>query len=191
MQQYTKDAIRLRMFEYGMTWPQNHLVGIRSLADEPDKFDDHFYWFEDGALFNVYEGTTNPGSYYLQNFINKLAGGTAVMASNQQMIDGFVKGEHHGNDCWRQYKPMKVFRDSNKDLKSDETGIPFIGMYGIHLHSMNRGVKSTRIFNWSAACQGMNVPDQWNEFISRSYEKCDKFLTYTLLREFQLNEQIV
>lgn len=184
MRVYFKDELIQRVLELGFLWPKTHLIGIRSLADDPDKFDDAFYWFEDGELFSIYSGTTNPGSYYLQNFINKVAGGTAIMASNQQMVDGFTKGKHSGNDCWRQYSPMKVFRDSDKDLKSEELGIPNIGMYGIHIHAMFKSKKSERIFNWSAACQGMNVPDEWNEFISRSYKKCPTHLTYTLLKEF-------
>jgi hypothetical protein len=184
MKPYTKEAIMMRMLDFGFIFPQNHLVGIRSEADATDKYDDVFYWFEDGRVFAVYTGTTNPGSYYLQNFMNKLAGGTAVMASNQQMVEGFIKGKYKENDAWRQHSTMKVFRDADKDLKSEELGIPYVGMYNIHIHAMFKGKKSERIYNWSAACQGMNDPDQWNEFISRSYERCPEKLTYTLLKEF-------
>jgi len=184
MKQYTEQELKDRLAFLGFVWPQNHLIGVRSITDVADAYDDVFYWIEDGKLWNVYTGTTNPGSYYLQTFINKLFTGTAIMASNQQMVDGFVKGLHKDRECWRQHKPMKIFRDDDKDLRSEESGLPFIGIYGIHIHAMFKDTKSLRIYNWSAACQGLNDPDQWKEFITRSYIKCDRLLTYTLLAEF-------
>lgn len=184
MRQYTEQDLRERLAHLGFVWPQNHLIGVRADSDTPDAYDDSFYWIEDGKLFGVFTGTTNPGSYYLQNFINKIAGGTAVMASNQQVFEGFVKGTHKERECWRQHKPFRVYRDEDKDLKSEEAGLPFVGIYGIHIHAMFKNTKSVRIFNWSAACQGMNDPDQWKEFMTRSYIKVDRLLTYTLLKEF-------
>jgi len=184
MRKYTQDDLSHRFAELGFLWPQNHLIGVRSIDDKGDAYDDQFYWIENGLLFNSYSGTTNPGSYYLQEFLNKAMGGTAIMATNQQMISGFVKGLHKERVAWRQYRPMRIFRDADKDLKSEEVGLPFIGMYGIHIHAMFRSKKSERIFNWSAACQGMNDPIEWAQFIDRSYLKCDRFLSYTLLSEF-------
>lgn len=184
MRQYSQIELISRMTDLGFKWPQHHLIGVRNKMDTPDAYDDLFYWIQDGVLTRVYTGTTNPGSFYLQNFINKMFKGTAIMASNQQLLDGFEKGEHSGRPCWRQAKPMKIFRDDDKDLKSEEIGTAYIGMYGIHIHAMFKGPKSMRIFNWSAACQGMNDPAQWNEFIELSYGKLDRFLTYTLLSEF-------
>jgi hypothetical protein len=184
MKLYTQDELKARFAALGFAWPQNHLIGVRNTADQSDAYDDVFYWVEDGKLLHVYSGTTNPGSYYLQTFINKLIKGTAIMASNQQMVDGFLRGNYRGRRCWRQIKPMKIFRDEDKDLRSEEVGIPFMGMFGIHIHAMFATKKSIRIFNWSAACQGMNVPEEWAEFVDRSYFKCNWYLTYTLLKEF-------
>lgn len=184
MRIYSQEELKARFNELGFIWPQNHLIAIRNKADMSDKYDDVFYWIEDGMIWDHYYGTTNPGSYYLQNFINKAMGGTAIMATNQQLIDGFIKGEHKERQCWKQFKNMKIFRDADKDLKSEEAGFPFVGKYGIHIHAMFKSTKSVRIFNWSAACQGMNDPVHWHDFITRSYIKCDQFLTYTLLSEW-------
>lgn len=184
MKTYSTEELRERFSQLKFFWPQDHLIGVRNVVDASDRYDDQFFWVENGEVFRVYTGTTNPGSYYLQNFLNQLRDGTAIMATNQQMFEGFAKGFHKGRECWRQRKIMRIYRDADMDLASEESGLPYIGQFGIHIHAMFRSVKSERIYNWSAACQGMNNPVQWSEFITRSYMKCNHYLTYSLLREF-------
>lgn len=183
MKQYTVKELKDRFAKFGFVWPEFHFIGIRSLADAPDQFDDVFYLIDKDQIVGTYSGTTNPGSYWLQNFFSPKFGGTAVLASDQQLVDGFEIGQIYGREGWRQRKPSRIFRDTNKDLKSDESGTSQLDMWSIHIHAMFKSVKSLKIFNWSAGCQGLNVESEWNDFMAKSKLRT-KFLTYTLLKEF-------
>lgn len=180
---YTVQQLKDRFKSFGFQWPDSHFIGIRSNADAPDQFDDIFYLIDKDQIVGTYSGTTNPGTYWLQNFFNGDFAGTAILASNQQLIDGFEVGQIYGREGWRQRKPSKIYRDTNKDLKSDEAGSAKIGMWSIHIHAMFKQVKSLKIWNWSAGCQGLNVEDEWNDFMAKSKART-KYLTYTLLKEF-------
>ena len=185
MRQYTVQDFKSRFAAFGFIWPEViHLIGIRNAQDNPDQFDDVFYLIDKDMIIGQYSGTTNAGSYHLQNFFSPAFGGTAVLASNQQIVDGFEKGQIYGSDGWRQRKPSKIYRDTNKDLKTDEMGAPMIGMWSIHIHAMfsEKWHQSLKIYNWSAGCQGMNVEDQWKDFMVKTSPLT--YLTYTLLKEF-------
>jgi len=58
---------------------------------------------------------------------------------------------HQGKyQALRQNKPVKVFRDKNKDLVFDEKLIDE-GLFGINIHKA--GDNSTFVENWSEGCQ--------------------------------------
>lgn len=188
MKSYSIQDFKNKFKALGFIWPEVHLIGVRNSQDNPDQFDDEFYLIKNDQIIGHYSGTTNPGSYYLKNFINPVFAGTAIMASNQQVIDGFVKGMIFGRMGWRQRKPIKIFRDTNKDLKSDEMGIPIIAGPDLclHIHAMFKAwilhAISKIIWNWSAACQGMNKQDEWEDFMEKTNDL--QYLSYTLLKEF-------
>jgi len=182
MDSKTIDQLKAEFKRLGYQWPNFHLIGIRSNADVPDAYDDDFYLIN-GTDVHKYTGTTNPGAYWLQNFFNPAFGGTALLAPGQY-VDTWQLGVIYGEEGFRQSKPVKIFRDSNKNLKSEEMGIPQIGMYSIHIHKMFKNTKSLKIWNWSAGCQGLNDPTHWNDLMDRFKKANLPALTYTLLKEF-------
>lgn len=134
----------------------------------------------------LYTITTEPGTYYMQlNPMNKK--GTAIL----------VPGQYRG--CWQlglhkgkykalcQKKPVKVYRDGNKDniydlnpKKVDE------GVFGINIHRSNQGWTRTTVDQYSAGCQVFNSPVQFQAFIrfcEKQKEIYGNSFTYTLINE--------
>ncbi len=140
MKLYAQDELKIRFKKFNFQWPKFHLIGIRSLADAINLFDDNFYLIN-GDLMITYTGTTNPGIDWLTTFLNP--SGAAVLADDRQYLDCWQIGLHHNEyPAWTQAKPVSVFRDTNKNLKSEEIGIPEIGMFGINIHHANDSAKS-------------------------------------------------
>lgn len=164
----------------GYVWPSFHLIGIRSKADKPNEFDDKFYLIDHNEILE-YTGTTNPGTHWLQNIMNPL--GAAVLKQGQY-FNTWELGLHRGMyKAWVQVKPVTVYRDKNKDGKSDEIGEVYSGIFGINIHRANENAVSKFVDKWSAGCQVMNNPDHYRGFITRSDASGQKYFTYTLLKE--------
>jgi len=181
MRSYSENELRDKFKALGFKWLPFHLIGIRSKADKPNEFDDLFYLYDNGVYLQ-FTGTTNPGISWLTNVMNPK--GCAVLTLGQH-IDCWSLGKHHGKyDAWVQTKPVSVFRDNNKDSKSDESGIPDIGLFGINVHRASETGVSKLIDKWSAGCQVMNNPNEYDVLIYRSKKSGLRNFTYTLLKEF-------
>jgi hypothetical protein len=128
--------------------------------------------------------TTDPGRTYLHRPIN--VHGTALLSSPQQMKGAYKIGVHKGYRALVQAKPVKVWRDNNRDSILDwepgEEGIP--GRYGINHHrGAPQGISKTADY-YSAGCQ---VYEWVNAFLSmmdimaRTTDKYGPLVTYTLV----------
>jgi len=181
MKKYSESELRARFKQLGYDFPDFHIIGVRSNADEPDKFDDNIYLFDNGTLL-CFTGTTNPGAHWLQNFLNKM--GTAVLKPGQY-INSWAIGKHQGvYEALVQIRPVTVYRDSDKDLKAEEQGTEDVGMFGINIHRANPSVTSVLIGKWSAGCQVLNNPSDFATLMDRCRRSSKSQFTYTLLKEF-------
>ena len=135
----------------------------------------------------LYQITTDPGQFYMNKPCSSK--GTAILVPGQYR--GTYKiGLHRGKyKALCQNKPVKVYRDNNKDSiydydpnKLDE------GMFGINIHKA--GTLSKRVNTWSAGCQVFASETEFRAFMNY----CDKQIkyghgdtfTYTLLKEEDL-----
>lgn len=181
MRRYTTEELRARFKEMGYQFPEFHVIGVRSNADVPDRFDDSIYLYDNGELLYFEKATTNPGAHWLQNFLNK--SGTAVLKLGQY-INTWIIGKHQGlYKALVQIRPVTVWRDADKDLKS-ETGKEDTGMFGINIHRANPSITSVLIGKWSAGCQVLANPVEFDTLISRCERSAKTQFTYTLLQEF-------
>ena len=135
----------------------------------------------------LYQITTDPGQFYMNKPCNSK--GTAILVPGQYR--GTYKiGLHRGKyKALCQNKPVKVYRDNNKDSvydydpnKLDE------GMFGINIHKA--GTLSKRVNTWSAGCQVFASETEFRAFMNYcnkqiKYGHGDTF-TYTLLKEEDL-----
>lgn len=187
MKSYLKSELHKEFVRLKYIWTAFHLIGVRSKADLPDQFDDKIYLINEinpvKHRFIETTCTTNPGLYWLKNFLNSK--GTAVLKPNQY-INTWQLGLHKGiYTALVQRKPVTVYRDTNKDNKSDEKGMKEdTGYFGINIHRANSSIMSKVINQWSAGCQVINDPVSYENIMQECRDSGLKEFTYTLLREF-------
>lgn len=168
-----------------------NLFGIRNPNAQANSFDDILgcAWTEKGMWKVAYwPGTTDPGTYYLENPMN--VSGTAILVPGQY-IDTWMIGLHGGKYealCQLGDK-VKVYRDANKDavLDHDPESIAE-GWFGINLHRSSTAGESTTVDKWSAGCQVHARLDGFNEMMELARKQVDllghdKF-TYTLMDQW-------
>jgi len=181
MKKYSYTELEAKFAELGYQWPTLHVVGVRSKANEKNKFDDTFY-LVNGPMMHVFSGTTNPGTHWLKNLMNPK--GCAVLKPGQY-VDSWKLGLHQGKyEALVQAKPITVYRDNNKNDLAEENGKEDTGMFGINIHHANASAVSSIIDKWSAGCQVLNYPKEFATLLAACKASGKKAFTYTLLREF-------
>jgi hypothetical protein len=163
------------------------IVGVRSNEDAPNKYDDKFYLFNGEQFVKVVTGTTNPGTPILQGgFLKYNKVGAAVVKADEVYYDVWKFGLHQGKiPALRQVGNFIVYRDGDKDGKSEEIGAPITGSgYGINFHTCSylEKVVGENIGGWSAGCQVVNNTEQYYMVINLI--KNQNRITYCLLKEF-------
>jgi len=191
---YTKEKIEKALKEKGYVWFEDNsnknydlnIVGVRNI-DVGNKvtnaFDDRItvsYKLNGEWKFHSWPATTDPGKKGVMEFKN-----TAGVA---RLVEGQYRGSHtlglhQGKyEALRQQKPVKVYRDKNKDLNFDEHTIQE-GLFGINIHKA--GVDSTYVENWSEGCQVFKKSADFEEFMAICRKAAaihGKSFTYTLLK---------
>lgn len=155
----------------GLVWDTPYflnLVGIRDLS-QPNTFNDtliYYYWDKNGSLISkeVKKFTTDPGVNSLTKPVNYK--GCAILCEGWHRKI-WVKGKHKGQyDAFVQYAPVKVYRDNNKDSTFDlDPHSIEEGVFGINLHRANANAESTIVGGWSAGCQVVANPDDFNDLL--------------------------
>lgn len=189
----TIDLLKRSFQNLGYAWSSNtpNIIGIRTSLDVPNVFNDFIgVVIEDKNIIQFFEGTTDPGTYWLENPMNKK--GTSILVPNQYK-NSWVLGYHSSglnrHEALVQSKPIEVWRDNNKDNKIyiDPKSLDK-GIFGINIHSTGiLGYVAPSIDKWSAGCQVMKRYDTFkNKFLPLVKSANQKEFTYTLLTEKQL-----
>jgi hypothetical protein len=173
---YTTDQLldRVEELKSFKTIPVGYwILGVRSNEDAPNKYDDKFYLFNGEQFVKVVTGTTNPGTPILEGgFLKYNKVGAAVVKSNEWYYDVWAYGLHQGKmPALRQVGNFIVYRDGDRDGKSEEIGIPIKGSgYGINFHSISNDLSVKKIGEniggWSAGCQVCNNVEQYSMIIN-------------------------
>jgi hypothetical protein len=110
--------------------------------------------------------------------------GTAVLKPGQY-VDTWKIGLHQGKyEALTQCANVTVFRDGNKNDVAEESKITETGIFGINIHRANPSIVSKFIDKWSAGCQVLNAPKQFNHLLAKCKTSGLNKFTYTLLNEF-------
>lgn len=164
-----------------------NIIGVRSLDMTPDKFNDtiSIMWRWNGS-WNIFTApaTTDAGLYYLKNPI--AVDGTFILAEGQHK-GMWKKGFHKGYPALQQDKPVKGYRDGNRDECYDLHPDNLVsGMFGINGHRAKDEGHSNIVNKWSAGCQVWQWDDDHEivmELVTRSIPYWGNSFTYTLLNE--------
>ena len=195
---YTREQIEKAVKGKGYAWFEGtkdydlNIVGVRNSATGnkvTNLFDDKItvsYKLNGEWQFHVWNATTDPGKKGVMEYHN-----TAGVA---RLVEGQYRGSHsiglHQGKykALKQAKPVKVYRDPNRDLTYDETKIAE-GIFGINIHRSSATGTSTYVENWSEGCQVFSTVTDFDKFM----DLCEKAsaihgnsFTYTLIESSDL-----
>ena len=130
----------------------------------------------------VFAATTDPGLSSITNPISSK--GCAILAPGQYRSCwklGYHKGKY---EAIVQYKPVKVYRDNNKDKVYDfDSKTIEEGIFGINIHKA--GDNSTIVNGWSAGCQVLARRKDFDKLMKHAHYQISqghgKLFTYTLI----------
>jgi hypothetical protein len=186
-----KQAMKVKNYKFFESGDYNlNIIGIRN-SDTGSKvtnvFDDLLtvsYKIGDVWHFKKWAATTDPGTKGVKEFHN--AQGVARLVPGQYRGSHAI-GLHQGKyEALKQAKPVKVYRDANKDMTYD-TKLITEGIYGINIHKA--GADSTYVENWSEGCQVFKKSADFDEFmalVKKAATLHGNSFTYTLLQSKDL-----
>ena len=188
-----KDLFKKKGYAYFTNGAYNlNIIGVRTKGNKVTNLFDDFivviYKTSKGdEIRKIYNATTDPGTYFMKNPMND--NGTAIIVPGQYR-GAYQIALHKGKyKALCQRKPIKVYRDKNKDMIYDfEPKTIQEGIFGCNIHKA--GAASKYVNNWSAGCQ---VIASYNDFQNLMYlankqieNGHGKTFTYTLLKEEDL-----
>jgi hypothetical protein len=171
---FNTDQIEKSVKAKGYAWFEGanldlNIVGIRNLTPGrkvTNVFDDWLTlsYKENGVWkFHQWACTTDPGTKGVKEFSNP--NGVARLVAGQYRGSHAI-GLHQGKyEALRQVKPVKVYRDKNKDMTFDEAIIQE-GIFGINIHRSNPKTESEFVENWSEGCCVFKRVKDFNLFMS-------------------------
>lgn len=163
-----------------------NLIGIRNSDLNANSFNDLFivaFKIKGVEQVLAFDCTTDPGTYWRSNLAN--VNGTGWMKPGQYRSLWTI-GMHQGKyEALVQCSPVTLYRDNDKDLAleklKEETGF-----FGVNCHRANEKNKSVQVDKWSAACQVLASPFDFDIVLSTCKKAAEihgpKF-TYTLFEQ--------
>lgn len=188
---YTTDQLlaRVKSLPSYKSIPEGYwLIGVRSSEDLPNIFDDKIYLFKGEEFITVTSATTNPGTTVLRNYAKFNSKGAAVVVADEWYYGVWRKGKHQGKitALVQIGAKIKVWRDGDKDDKSEQSAVMQEGFFGINFHpntyDINANSTGTLVNGWSAGCQVVNNMEQYRKIINLIPPNTS--ITYCLLNEF-------
>jgi len=188
---YTREQIEAAVKSKGYVWFAGakdydlNIVGVRN-SDTGQKvtnaFDDCLtvsYKLGEEWKSHCWMATTDPGKKGVMEYHN--AAGVARLVEGQYR-GSHTLGLHKGKyEALKQQKPVKVYRDADKDMEYDEDKIQE-GIFGINIHKA--GADSTYVENWSEGCQVFKKAADFEAFMAICRKAAaihGKSFTYTLI----------
>ena len=188
---YKREQIEQTVKSKGYVWFEGtkdfdvNIVGVRnsSTGDKVTNVFDDFLTvsYKEGGewKFQIWPATTDPGKKGVMEYHN--AAGVARLVPGQYRGSHTI-GLHQGKyEALKQQKPVKVYRDKDKDMQYDENIIQE-GVFGINIHKA--GADSTYVENWSEGCQVFKKSSDFDSFMkimNKAATIHGKSFTYTLI----------
>lgn len=165
-----------------------NIIGIRNVIDPKDnQFDDLMiiaYKLDGKWITEEAEITTDPGRYWLTKENYK----PCAVYYHPQQARGAYKIRKHRNsyDALCQHKPVKFWRDGNKDEHAEYKGTIYTGIIGLNLHKSSSSPSGTEYVNrWSAGCQVFKYVSDFDRMMELARLQIEtlnyRTFTYTLI----------
>jgi hypothetical protein len=164
-----------------------NIVGVRNSStgkSVTNLFDDWMTisYKENGEWkFFAWACTTDPGTKAVKEYKNPR--GVARLIPNQYRGSHTIRLHQGKYEAVCQQRPVKVWRDKNKDMTFNEVTVDE-GLFGINIHRSNPKTESQYVENWSEGCQVFKRIKDFKQFM----EICSKAalihgnsFTYTLI----------
>jgi len=183
MRKPTIEELKAEFSRLGYKWFDFMGVAIRSRANVPNKFDD-LIGFVDRDTVTWHTGTTNAGTKPLLNPSHE--DGVAMVCPGQY-IDTWTIDYHNGKRvrlAWKQVKPVKYWRDNDRDRIAESGGKVYEGIRGFNWHDCLEDITVENVENFSEGCMVQNQPSQWQTFLKASSESGLTAFTGTILDEW-------
>jgi hypothetical protein len=191
---FTREQVEAAVKAKGYVWFEDasnkgydvNIVGIRNASTGQtvtNVFDDllTISYKENGVWkFHSWAATTDPGKKGVREFHN--AAGVARLVEGQYRSSHIIRLHRGKYEALGQNKPVKVWRDANKDMVYDENKIQE-GVFGINIHKA--GADSTYVENWSEGCQVFKKSADFESFMKICRKAKDihgNNFTYTLIK---------
>lgn len=174
-----------------------NIIGIRTKDNKANTFNDWICVLFKHAgewVLLQFPATTDPGVYYRENPAN--VKGTAIVKPGFHR-GVWILGMHQG-----RYKALvqhggeiTVFRDNDKNAELDITGIrEQTGYFGINLHRANANTTSKIVGKFSAGCQVIASPHDYQILMALVSKHCALYgaktpakFDFTLLTEADID----
>ena len=169
-----------------------NIIGVRRAGNKvTNQFDDYIvveYIDMYGIKTrDVFPATTDPGLTSMTKPMSTK--GCAILVPGQYRSCwklGYHKGKY---EAIVQYKPVKVYRDNNKDKVYDFNSKTIEeGIFGINIHKA--GDNSTIVNGWSAGCQVLARRKDFDKLMKLAHYQFSQGMgaryTYTLINEEDL-----
>lgn len=190
---FTREQVEAAVKAKGYAWFEDasnkgydvNIIGIRNASTGQtvtNVFDDAMTisYKENGVWkFHSWAATTDPGKKGVKEYHN--AAGVARLVEGQYRSSHIIRLHQGKYEALGQNKPVKVWRDANKDLVYDEKKIQE-GVFGINIHKA--GADSTYVENWSEGCQVFKKSADFEAFMKICRKAKDVHgnnFTYTLI----------
>ena len=117
----------------------------------------------------------------------------AILVPNQYRSSHTIRLHQGKYEALGQHRPVKVYRDNNRDMIYDEKNIDE-GLFGINIHRSNPLTESTVVDGWSAGCTVFKRVKDFNQFMSICRKARDihgNSFTYTLIESKDLGKDSI
>lgn len=171
----------LRIFEKGEY--NLNIVAERVVSQMTNLFDDKLhvcYKIGEDWVHEEFQVTTDPGRYH----VLRSEKGVATLMPGQYHKTWRI-GLHRGKyTALVQAKPVKVWRDKNRNGIAEDDHVVDEGIFGINIHHATSSGQSRLIDKWSAGCIVFADSVEFARFMElcqTSAERYGNFFTMTLI----------
>jgi len=160
-----------------------NIIAERVVSEMTNLFDDfvHVCYRKNGKwIHEQFMATTDPGRFHILNSEK----GVATLQPGQYFSTWTI-GKHKGKyTALVQEKPVKVWRDRNRNGIPDDDLVTDVGIFGINIHHATSSGASRLIDRWSAGCIVFAESDGFARFMQlcqMSAERYGNLFTVTLI----------